>query len=159
MTQRSQCEIIKRSIFLEKQFRILQTIFPEFIDLQLSRGLIGNIGISYFDDINRMKKFHDKMKLANKYKIAAYTAKWIIFLRPIQFPQEDIPKKNKERYLANEYFALHCISAILEKNFLELDKMMLLNLLYTLRYRYFTGRLLSTLLYSIDLNCPKKSCL
>ena len=43
---------------------------------------------SYFIDVVRYKHFHD-LKLIESYKVAAYTAKWVLRYKPIQFNISD----------------------------------------------------------------------
>ncbi|MBF0228110.1 MAG: hypothetical protein HQK63_00720 [Desulfamplus sp.] len=153
MKQRTKEEKAKRSYFIEQEYLIFsehQKIIKEttFID----PSIICNVVSCYFDDIDRLKHYHNQMKLADFHKVAAYTAKWIIFLKPIQLKyQIDSKSIHKYSLLANELFALHFVSSILGiENFMNLNKELRFNLLYTLRYRHFTGRSLSTLMYILD---------
>ncbi|MBF0378095.1 MAG: hypothetical protein HQK72_11515 [Desulfamplus sp.] len=69
--------------------------------------------VSYFDDIDRIKEYHSSIKLADKHKIAAFTAKWIVNMKPIQMGKELIKHKDI-KVLANELFAFYAIVSILE---------------------------------------------
>ena len=147
---------------------LLIHLFDNFINQQneivqkavyLNKGLLRFVVRSYFDDISRYKDYSGT-KLANHHKQAAYTIKWIVRFKPIQIKQEF----DNEKYLNNVImdinliFALICGFSFLKKESLELiakekkDQSFYDKLLYTLRYRPFTGKQLISIFEALELN-------
>ncbi|MDZ7641643.1 MAG: hypothetical protein U5J62_06450 [Desulfurivibrio sp.] len=148
-------EYADRSSFLEQLYQEwLKTQGAETRKgLALSRPILGNCVISYFDDIQRIKEYHYEIDRVDTHKIAAYTSKWIVFSRPIscRFKKLPLTRETKIIMLANELFALHCGLAIMGIEGIGcLDNKLRLNLLYTFKYRHFSGRTLATIYCLID---------
>lgn len=119
----------------------------------LSRPILSNVVQSYLDDLARFKEYHHEIKLADLHKVAAYTSKWIVFLRPILISCKELPNNQKSVIIlsSNELFALHCGLSIMGiKGLGGIEQKLRLNLLYTFRYRHFTGRTLSTIFCLVD---------
>ncbi|TGL63305.1 hypothetical protein [Leptospira sarikeiensis] len=91
------CELAKKIIRQQK--------LESFCSVE--SDLISEVVIDYFSDIDRLKKFHG-LKKANTFKIAAYTAYWILRRKPIQIKGDinsaDSVTKAKIRDI-NEIFA------------------------------------------------------
>lgn len=84
---------------------------------------------SYFLDLERAKDFHETT-LANAYRQAAFTMKWLVRLRPINDTNVD-----GRFLLANEKFSLAVAFALLGVDPASVDKALYAHLLYSLRYR------------------------
>jgi hypothetical protein len=150
-------KIKNRAKFIERLFEQFTRTFSDrtriqdFNRLYLDSSTVLNVVISQIDDVDRVKEYHQPMVLANEHKIAAFTAKWILYLRPIQFPRElnanasEYPANRKYMHVANELFALYCMQSILKLTHLkEYDTEVVWELLYMFRYRHYTGRTLIT---------------
>ncbi len=119
-------------------------LFDEFINkdqafqnLYLCHEVVGNIVVSYFDDIDRLKRYHATIKLADQHKIAAFTAKWITCLKPIQIIEGQLTHTKDVKLLANEYFAFYAITSILQiSNVKNIPESLRYNMLYMFRYRH-----------------------
>lgn len=144
-TEERNQKITQRCIFFEESFEILQETF-NFNVLYLNERIVHNMVSSYYDDLDRLKDYHSKMKLVNEHKIAAYTIKWIIFMHPIQIPNEtEEQKRTKRELLANELFAWLCARSILGIDHItQVEADTRFSMIYTFRYRHFTGRSLTT---------------
>lgn len=163
---------------LKKQFRrfIAQSKFIEdavYLNEQLLRLVVG----SYYDDIHKYKEYSGS-EWANSHKQAAYTIKWIVTFKPIQIREEfDNDSFSSSEILdINLIFALICGFSFLDKKTIDLifsekekvennDDLSLLDkdegekkqsfydkLLYSLRYRHFTGKHLVTIFEALELN-------
>ena len=60
----------------------------DYIDLDM--GLLMEAIDDYFEDINRMKEFHN-IERANVFKIYSYTVYWLLRRKPIQIVNQQIP--------------------------------------------------------------------
>jgi hypothetical protein len=103
----------------------------------MNDAVILNLVESYFLDISRLKFFH-KMQVADRFKIGAYSTKWLMRLRPIQFsdpldPLDDHAKK--AALLVNAQFALMISSSICKFDLKKIPKEWKTDFLYSLHYR------------------------
>ncbi|MBF0244783.1 MAG: hypothetical protein HQL31_05875 [Planctomycetes bacterium] len=101
-----------------------------------------------FCDLGRMKAFHD-IENGDQHKRAAFTARWIVKIRPIMIHNGDLVTKHK--MFVNEFFAIHAGLHHLNISIKKIPKPLLSNLLYTLHYRDTGGEILSTLMYTTEL--------
>ena len=110
---------------------------------------------SYFDDIGRLKKYH-RMLLADRFKIAAYTVKWLCRIRPIQVP--DVPTRKPAAYVllpnVNELFALLQGLHISGVHYDDVDRQILAQLAYAVHYRDCDPGVLATLFQTIHRAWP-----
>jgi len=114
-------------------------------------------------------KYFSTSELANKYKQAAYTIKWLVRFRPIQI-KETTKYVSEEIFDINLKFALVCGFSFLDKQLIDLimknkQEADVLNakkegerkisfydtLLYDLRYRQLSGKKLILALEAIAL--------
>ncbi len=111
--------------------------------VKINYAILHDVVYSYFIDAERHKSFHS-IKTMKKYKISAYTTKWIIKLRPIYF-DIDSPSDigNKELILLNEIFALKVGIAISEIPTEAINPGLIDKATYTFHYRYITEDMLS----------------
>ncbi|MBF0232867.1 MAG: hypothetical protein HQK65_07495 [Desulfamplus sp.] len=150
MITRTKEEQKERSKFLVSLFEDVKSKHDGFSDLFLCHDIIANLVVAYFDDIDRMKDYHFAIRLIDKHKIAAFTAKWIVKMRPVQF-QAKISNPKKNTILANEIFALEAILSILGiSNVNNIPDSLSYNLIYMFRYRHFTGKMLATICFCMD---------
>jgi len=135
-----------------------------YINLVLLKSAI----ISYYNDIYRYKDFSGS-KLANKFKQAAYTIKWLVRFRPIQILEKR--HISEEIFDINITFALICGFSFLDPKMVDLImtnklKVDLMNktkkeeekeksfydkLIYDLRYRHLSGKKLLLAFEAIEL--------
>lgn len=76
--------------------------------VQINRMLLADAVIDYFNDISRIKDFHDTIEKTNSEKVIAYTSYWIIQRSPLQVNDEGMFKDRKLSTL-NERFVLQYI--------------------------------------------------
>ena len=151
MNQRSKAEKIERAKFLVRLFEEFVKEDQAFEGLYLCHEVVGNVVASYFDDIDRMKQFHADIKLADHHKIAAFTAKWISHLKPIQIVEGQLVRAKDKKLLANEFFAFYAVTSILNiSNVKSIPESLRYNMLYMFRFRHFTGRTLATICYCLE---------
>jgi len=119
--------------------------------------------LNYFADIHRIKEFHEIEK-ANTEKISAYTAYWILRIKPIQIvtfrqQEEDIYK------LINEYFAANVLITYLFDTKLQLfNSAELLSkwnkffhqLIYTFHYRPLDPQLYELAIVALLTEAPHR---
>ncbi|MBF0203837.1 MAG: hypothetical protein HQK67_05870 [Desulfamplus sp.] len=150
MQIRTKEEIKDRCRFLVSLFEEFHKEYNTFTDIYLCHEIIANIVVSYFDDIDRMKEYHSSIKLADEHKIAAFTAKWIVNMKPIQMGRELIKPKDR-KLLSNEFFAFYAATSILGiSNTRNLPDSLRYNLIYMFRHRHFTGRTLASICFCMD---------
>ncbi|SLM31129.1 hypothetical protein MTBBW1_2720006 [Desulfamplus magnetovallimortis] len=150
---------IERCKFIAELYNEFVKQDKDFNNLYLCHEIVFNVVASYYDDIDRIKQYHASIKLADFHKIAAFTAKWIVHLRPIQINEGQLTNSKDKKLLVNEYFALYVITVILGiQDVLSIPASLRYNLLYMFRYRHFTGRTLATICYCLEeINSLKKS--
>jgi hypothetical protein len=156
---------------LQKQFDMFISRQSEVVkkSVYLNKSLLHCVVKSYYDDIHRYKDYSGS-KWANNHKQAAYTIKWIVKFKPVQIKEEfDNDKLNDEIIDINSTFALVCAFSLLDRNIIDLiseekrkidrgnlkekKKQSFYNkLLYTLRFRPFTGKQLISIFEALELN-------
>jgi len=165
-------ELNLKKTFLREE--LIKQTFNEFIlqksemvqkAVYLNMGLLRFVVKSYFDDIYRYKDYSGT-KLANQHKQAAYTIKWIVKFKPIQI-KEEYDNENLDNVIMdiNLIFALLCgFSFLSEKSLsliakekenkekMEKDQSFYDKLLYTLRYRPFSGKQLISIFEALELS-------
>lgn len=112
--------------------------------VQLNVLSLGSALVDYFEDVRRLKIFHN-IEHINSAKIVAYTSYWLLQRKPIQLLVED-----KNILYVNERFILAYISdfisqknkkSILARNEKELRSFME-TLFYNLKYRILNANML-----------------
>ncbi|CAC9596809.1 hypothetical protein [uncultured Gammaproteobacteria bacterium] len=135
--------IAVRASFLISIFNEIKTDrgLEDFV--KINYAILHDVVYSYFIDAERHKFFHS-IGAMKKYKISAYTTKWIIKLRPIYF---DIDSPNDidstELILLNEIFALKVGLAISEIPVEVINPRLIDKATYTFHYRHTTEDMLS----------------
>ena len=158
-------ELIKQTFdefILQKPERVQKAVY-------LNMGILRLVVKSYFDDIYRYKDYSGT-KLANQHKQAAYTIKWIVKFKPIQIKEEYDNEKDLNDVIMdiNLIFALICgFSFLSEKSIAliakekenkekenkeEKEQSFYDKLLYTLRYRPFSGKQLISIFEALELS-------
>ena len=108
---------------------------PNTSEIFLNMTLLTSAIRSYFIDVERYKDFHN-LKLVERYKVASYSAKWILKCKPIQFKTENPHEMDCPALLAlNEMFALKWGLAICGINEASMKDGLLNEILYTFQYR------------------------
>lgn len=131
--------IVKRLNALEEIYKKLPNGFQESY---LNDALLRNCVESYFLDIERTKHFHE-IKLADEFKKAAYTIKWIARIKPIQL-YEGAPV-TRPLLMVNEVFALFAgISFLVPVPVIKTE--LVGQLLYALKYRPLDGETFSLMM-------------
>ena len=173
-------KVILREDSINKQFERFIARKTENVKnaVYLNKGLLHLAVKSYYDDIHRYKDYSGS-KWANNHKQTAYTIKWIVRFKPIQIREVF----DNEKYLNNEIldinliFAMRCGFSFLDRKIIdlisnekkEIDKHNLTipfeqkekeekqsfydKLLYTLRYRPFSGKQLISIFEALELRC------
>ena len=140
----------------KKRFESLRTDIQKFISASNLEGkavlnsiMLGYALVDYFEDIERLKAFHD-VPHVNSIKIISYTSYWLLKRKPIQATTED-----KNLVYVNERFVLAYIldSLSLDKgNLLLRDnvgiKSFIESLFYFLKFRQLTPHFLEMILIS-----------
>lgn len=115
----------------------------------ISKPLLLNCVESYFVDIQRVKDWHG-MERADRFKIAAYTFKWLTKVKPIQIGDVSsaAPLVKKRAMLVNSDFASINALFIAGVNKVSMDEEFTRRLLYTGYYRSVEEGTLAMLLES-----------
>jgi hypothetical protein len=162
--------IAKKTVLREdtliQQFDKFKIRRPQIVQeaVYLNKGLLRLVVGSYYDDIHRYKDY-SSTKWANNHKQAAYTIKWIVKFKPVQirekFDHDDI--LNNEILDINLHFALICGFTFLDRKIIDLiykenrevdngNQSFYNKLLYTLRFRPFTGKQLISMFEALEMN-------
>lgn len=136
----------------QRRFHSLKTIYelkfsPLWPHTFLDQHILLHAIQSHFCDLQHAKNFHDT-KLADQHKVAAFTIKWLVKLRPIQLKPDTKPVKVD--LLANEMFALTAGMIFLKSDARLISDHLLRSLLYTLHNRPFDAEVMSALMYTIE---------
>ena len=140
-----------------------------FTGAVMNTALLVNCVVSYFSDIERLKRFH-RMPIANRYKRAGYTLKWFGRIRPIQltetpvkrrasspgssYTQEEIDPVVERSMLINADFALiHALNWV-GADPKQVSEEVWRELLYTVHYRDIDGGVMAQYLHQIALRWP-----
>lgn len=106
---------------IESRFNTLYNEMTLFLEqnglsdtVAINRMLLSTAIIDYFNDIKRIKDFHDKIEKTNSEKVVAYTSYWIIQRSPLQVKDADMLKDRKLATL-NERFVLQYIGDYLSE--------------------------------------------
>lgn len=100
---------------IKKRFNSIYEAMELFLkqnDLQekvkINRMLLSTAIIDYFNDIKRIKDFHDQIEKTNSEKVVAYTSYWILQRNPLQVSDGDVLQDRRLATL-NERFVLQYI--------------------------------------------------
>jgi hypothetical protein len=100
----------------------------------LDSACLRHATFSYFLDIGRLKLFHG-IERADRHKVAAYSLKWLIKLRPIVASTPGF--SSRKLALANEVFGLWVAVSYLNVRYDRIPDKIKEIFLYHLRYRPF----------------------
>ena len=139
---------IKRLLFLEQTFDALRDESADFRHLRMNRAILCIVVKSYFDDVDRHKRYHGSA-LVDQIKQAGFTIKWIAKLRPVQFDCDDAETTRELLYI-NEIFAVRAALAFMQRSPDEVPAEIYADLLYTLHYRHVDERMLFIWLATLD---------
>jgi hypothetical protein len=157
----------------------LREVFDLFMNSQssdtrkfvyLNDSLLHDAIASYYYDIHRYKEFSGS-ELANAYKQAAYTIKWIAKFRPIQI-REEAGELSDSLVDINLLFAISCAFMFLDEKTIDIimkeknevdqrnklagsnkERSFYDRLLYIIRYRPLSGKQLISMFESLELAC------
>jgi hypothetical protein len=124
--------------------------YSEFTDksVYLNKDLLYLVVASYFDDIEKFKKYSGS-QLADQHKRAAFTIKWVSKIKPIQISSD--VKVNKHILLVNSLFAIYTGSAfLLEVTPDNIPEDYYEHLIYTTFYRDVDARQLAGALFLLE---------
>ena len=155
-----QLKVAKRQELLYRIFSGLRAhVGSDFQHLEVNDVVLHDVVVSYFHDVDRHKDFHNT-KLVDDTKQGAYTMKWIVKLRPIQFNRPAEQMTSNLLYI-NEIFAVRSGLAFMSISPDVLPERLFADLLYTLRYRSVDDRMLflwlATLRHAISGSFPQSS--
>ena len=136
-------KILNRYESLLEVFNFLKTSYKWKDDIFINKGILFLTVTSYFDDIYRWKTYAN-LKVADRFKVAAYTIKWISKLKPIQTNYNS----NTSSFILtiNNFFAIYCGLNFLDLTMQDLDRIskeFLEQFMYETQYRIISGRSLS----------------
>lgn len=97
-----------------------------------------NLSRSYADDVGRYSAYHDT-QVPDQARRCAYMCKWLMKFRPIVVMEVGDPGNEEVRtceLMANELFALVCVSGMMEFDWSSVSPRIRTILLYSLRHRY-----------------------
>ena len=146
-----------------KRFNLLMELFRTKFLLKLADKYKGSIYINpellhcavkaYYDDIERYKAYAGS-EHEDRHKEAAYTIKWINRFRPIQI-KEGV-EADSVLVTINQSFAIYVGFVFLDPSVMAgVTKKFFDHLVYMLTYRPLTGKMLATLIYSVE--CATKN--
>lgn len=153
---------------LKERFEWLRNVADDFVDQAgYSKSVICNdrilfhVLLDYFSDIRRLKEFHG-IELVRTDKIFAYTIKWILKRKPLQFRDESIDELD---IFVNERFALflminECIlkntnKVLEEEGLLKFDEY-IDYVLYYFKYRECNAQVLELMIESFKMGIEFK---
>ena len=97
-----------------------------------------NLATSFVDDLRRYREYHET-EMPDRARRAAYLAKWIMKFRPITAFESSADKRKEVRtfeLMANEVFAMMCMSGVMMFDWDNISDRMRVILLYSLRHRF-----------------------
>lgn len=127
---------------VRRRMYLIERAFEHWCERQKSRGsegfevsrpILRVAVVSYFHDIERMKKFH-RIEHADEIKQAAYTIKWITQLRPFGFQRAE-DEVSDMHLVVNEHMAWRvalCFLGVIPE---EVPPRLFQLMLYSARYR------------------------
>lgn len=136
---------------LIRLYKRIQNRFPDtYLSPQLARLCVE----SYYADIFRVRVFHDS-NLANEYRKAAFTMKWIAKFRPIQLERDCVVEE--KHLFANEFFAIAAgLQQLGDVRAEDVPRDFLNRLAYSLLYRPIYGETLTNTMLLLDKTRKKK---
>ncbi len=78
----------------------------------VNKYVLANVIIDYYNDIKRIKSFHQKIEKVNSQKVMAYLSYWFLRRKPIQLKNEQDSEMKKTSFI-NEKFILNYIFSYL----------------------------------------------
>ena len=112
----------------------------------INRRLLLEATYRYFVDINAKKDEHGIAR-ADSHKRAAFTVKWLLHFKPIQYHSSHTAK---DAILANEQFALFIACAFLRVNLSDLSRSLVDHVLYHFRHEFYHPEPWATTFYLIE---------
>lgn len=122
--------------------------------VSISKLLLSEVIIDYFNDIKRIKDFHTSIEKANSEKVIAYTSYWFLQRKPLQVIDSSVVKSQKLSTI-NERFVLQYICSYLSARERETHLLLRKNvglknfssfLMYYLIYRLYNAQSLEMIL-------------
>lgn len=107
-------------------------------EVTLNPEVLVQIIVSYFDDIDRLKKYHG-IKFVDPPKQAAFTVKWIIKRKPITWLVGESINTTEYHHLLNEVLALRSAFSFIDISSNILSEDFIVSLLYSLHNREIDG--------------------
>lgn len=135
-------------LYGEEIERVFNKIVPKLVrdskKFKLSTSITREAVIRFLRDKDLIEDCHDGIKGSGVFKITGYLTYWIAKLKPVQILEQD-PDDN-EVYI-NEHLAIsYATSYFYEHNNIKVhSKQLVDNLLYLLRYRTLTVRILPSI--------------
>jgi len=102
-------------------------------ETDINRRLLLEVTSRYFMDVDR-KKAENDIEWADSHKRAAFTVKWLLRFKPIQYKSSHTAV---EASLANEEFALFVACAYLEIDLVQLPKTLINHIVMHFRHETF----------------------
>jgi len=147
-------EEVLNEMFLELLSSVWEENHPKQRHCSMNRTLLLTVVESYFREIDVKKTVHG-IEFADPHKRAAFTAKWLLKFRPIQFLTEH---PHEDFILANEEFAFIVACAMLEVNFENVPDSLMEHCLYHFRNHTYDPESWACTFFLID-ECERKGVL
>lgn len=164
-------EVIKKTggiEVIEERFKWLRDVSTDFVNeagyadtVICNDRILLHVVLDYFSDIQRLKDFHGIEKVRTD-KIFAYTVKWILKRKPLQFKSESIDELD---IFVNERFALflminECIlkdvDKVLESEGMKKFDEYLDYVLYYFKYRECNAQVIELMIESFKMGIEFK---
>lgn len=169
-----QAKILERFKQLDANFAVYNArMRAKGVDIfHMSRPLLMQAVQSYFHDIRRLKDFHG-IAIADHFKIAGFTVKWLSRLRPIQVAQFDPADDDlgERALMVNAQFAVMEALVVADIDHLKLADIiaarmdgsakvetadLIGNLMYNCVYRDIDGNVLAQNFLALHLLAPRQ---
>lgn len=108
------------------------------LEIKVDSDALWNLARSYIDDVERYVAYHDT-QAPDEARRSAYLCKWLMKFRPIVVMDPLAPPEEEIRtfqLMANEAFALWCVSGVMQFDWNDVTEKIRHLLLYSLRHRY-----------------------
>lgn len=143
-------KIRERYVSLLEMLRKFQELQKWQAKTRINELLLGQALLDYYEDVKRIKDFHENTDYINIIKIVSYQAYWLLRRKPIQILTED----EKELVFANEMFVWFWLYQVMCENapnalrFAEDDRIapFKATVVYYLKYRMINPQTLELML-------------
>lgn len=124
-------------------FEVIKNRYSWEQEVFINKTILTDVCWSYFIDIQRHKHFHG-IDRVERYKISAFSTKWLMRLKPIQFHIDDPSDIDSKKYqYLNEIFSLRFGFAASNIPVEKITSKTVIEALYTFHYRTINEEMLT----------------